>query len=234
MGTKKRRKRIIKRRKTIKRQGGNNIDAIIENVLSTKTNVSKWEQSLSSIDLRIMFKNLKKNNENYDPYDVSLFGVDWGNIKEIEYVKRPEKNIYIFKKNETNQLFNTISLDTPEPIEPKKKYTYIKLINGPLFVYIESKNGGHRDIISNLNKSFITLENNRVVKNPIVLFCEVAGELMFDKLGDILHWNCQSGTFQPKCGINKGDNIEPIFTNIDELPKNKYLPGNSFELIDEK
>jgi hypothetical protein len=229
-----RKKRTIRNTKKGFRNGGTigEIKEIKKSVLpllakaNLKTGINEWGES-NSADLKIMLKKLKKHNVNDYKDDLTLFGINWGDIKTIHYEKEPINPIYMVKKNSDSHphqycLHDTFYFDVPILPEIGTKYTFIKLLNGPLFLYIETCNGGHRDIISNLNNCCLTTTTGMEIRHPLILFCEVAGELMFDNNHEIESWNCQSGTFKPQCGTT----LNTIYEKIDGLPKEKYVDAN--------
>lgn len=198
------------------------VQELISNVHATIPEIYSWKFNEDlPIDLKTM---LRKTNISHA--DLPLLGINWGSIHSIEPANRHASNIFIFEQDElyTTDMAPTIAI-------PNKKYIYIKLINGPIFVCTETTNGGHRDIINYLNKCSVKMTNGITVTNPIILFCLVAGELMFSSNNSLRAWNCQSGTFQPKCGLRYDTHIEPIYKNIRELDAAKYLPSGVFELI---
>jgi hypothetical protein len=231
-------KRKMKKHKTKKHKrskrkakvGGNiipnTIAYLVEDIVNKNPKIHQWSIDKAP-DIKIMFR--KANNIRL----VEQLGINWGRITNIEYINPPNHNIFILQDG---VVYNTNF--EPTNIELKEVYIYIKLVNGPLFLYKEdrTKGGGHREIIGNLNKAILTTEKGEIIENPIILFCKVAGELVFEgepENYNVKHWNCHSGTFKPKCAIKNTTKTKPIYTNIDELPANKYIPSGYGEIIDE-
>jgi hypothetical protein len=148
------------------------------------------------------------NDSSLTDDEMHLFGLDWGTECRLDVLDSC-KELFVYRENHTVESTKHEFAD----VRMGEKMDFIKLKNGPLFFFEnkEDKSGGHSEIIKVLNNSTITLIDNTIVRNPVVLFCEMAGELWLDENDQISKWNNKSGTFLPVV------NVIPL------LPFDKYV-----------
>lgn len=215
--------KLTKRKRSLRTfiQGGNEpvtINHFVNRINTAYPKINSWKfGSNPPPQIKVLLKNYGKPLLRDDPF--TIFGVDWGKDVGIildEGFTELTTKIYTMH----NDKICNVSNQTEEFNSSNKKLIFIKLFNGPIFMCNEVGNGGHQEIIKSLNRCIIKKVDGKViVAHPIILFCQVAGELYLDGNNEIISWNCQSGTFQPKCAKLM---LMPLHTDIAELPVNKY------------
>jgi hypothetical protein len=211
--------------KGVSSRGGNSALTHIINKVNTKyPDINTWKFDTVPIPIKMM---LRKTNVSTDS-DLGIFGINWGENVALEPVSSSRKQTKIYTLSKEGKIHDVLE-PNQEVVEIFDKLIYIKLYNGPMFMCTEIKNGGHQEIIHFLNECNVHLLadlNGKIINHPIILFCQVAGEIHLDEMQNIISWNCQSGTFSPKCGI-----VKPLHTNIAELPPDKYKESGAYEVI---
>lgn len=213
-------------------RGGNSVlTHIIDKVNTKYPDINTWKFDAVPVPIKMM---LKKTNISTDS-DLGIFGIDWGENVVLEPVSSSQKQTKIYTLSKEGKIHDVLEPNREMVEIFYKKLIYIKLYNGPIFMCTEIKNGGHQEIIHFLNQCNVHLlnsadllnsANSKIINHPMILFCQVAGEIHLDEMQNIVSWNCQSGTFAPKCGI-----VKPLYTNIAELPADKYKESGAYEVI---
>jgi len=172
----------------------NSKEGITVSPMITKICFMKCNQTNSNI----IDEKMATNDFSLSEEEMHLFGLNWGTGCRLDVLDSC-KELFVYREN------HSVESTKPEfaSVPHETKMDFIKLKNGPLFFFEnkEGKSGGHCEIIKVLNNSTITLIDNTIVKNPVVLFCEMAGELWLNENGKISKWNNLSGTFLPVVNV---------------------------------